>query len=67
MARPGAAPRWFLSGGVPERSAAPRRSRVDFGHTVGTLAMRLQAGSIHQYLLYMGLALVVLLWLGYHA
>ena len=36
-------------------------------HLAGTFAMRLQAGSIHQYLLYMGLALVVLLWLGYHA
>jgi hydrogenase-4 component B len=33
--------------------------------TAGTLVMRLQAGSIHQYLLYMALALAVLLWLGY--
>jgi hydrogenase-4 component B len=31
----------------------------------GALLMRLQAGSIHQYLLYMALALGVLLWLGY--
>jgi hypothetical protein len=31
----------------------------------GTFVMRLQAGSIHQYLLYMALALVFLLWLGY--
>jgi hypothetical protein len=34
-------------------------------HTAGTLLMRLQAGSIHQYLLFMLLALGVLLWLGY--
>ena len=34
---------------------------------VGTLAMRLQAGSIHQYLLYMALALGALLWLGYRS
>jgi hydrogenase-4 component B len=34
-------------------------------HAAGTLVMRLQAGSIHQYLLYMGLALAALLWLGY--
>jgi len=33
----------------------------------GTLAMRLQAGSIHQYLLYMALALGALLWLGYRS
>src|SRR5262249_58220720 len=32
-----------------------------------TLVMRLQAGSIHQYLLYIGLALALLLWLGYRA
>jgi hydrogenase-4 component B len=30
-----------------------------------TVVMRLQAGSIHQYLLYMGVALALLLWLGY--
>jgi hydrogenase-4 component B len=30
----------------------------------GMLLMRLQAGSIHQYLLYMLLALIVLLWMG---
>jgi hydrogenase-4 component B len=34
-------------------------------HVAGTFAMRLQAGSIHRYLLYMGVALAVLLWLGY--
>lgn len=33
----------------------------------GTLVMRLQAGSIHQYLLYMALALGALLWLGYRS
>jgi hydrogenase-4 component B len=32
-----------------------------------TVVMRLQAGSIHQYLLYMGVALALLLWLGYRA
>jgi hypothetical protein len=36
-----------------------------FQHVAGTFVMRLQAGSIHQYLVYMGLALVLLLWLGY--
>jgi hydrogenase-4 component B len=34
-------------------------------HAAGTLLMRLQAGSIHQYLLFMLLALGILLWLGY--
>lgn len=34
-------------------------------HTAGTVLMRLQAGSIHQYLLFMVLALALLLWLGY--
>ena len=33
----------------------------------GTLVMRLQAGSIHQYLVYMVLALGLLLWLGYRS
>ena len=33
--------------------------------SAGGLLMRLQAGSIHQYLLYIGLALALLLWLGY--
>jgi hydrogenase-4 component B len=32
-----------------------------------TVVMRLQAGSIHQYLLYMAVALGLLLWLGYRA
>jgi hydrogenase-4 component B len=36
-----------------------------FQQAAGTFVMRLQAGSIHQYLLYMALALVFLLWLGY--
>jgi hypothetical protein len=31
------------------------------------VVMRLQAGSIHQYLLYIGLALAFLLWMGYRA
>jgi hydrogenase-4 component B len=35
-------------------------------HAAGTLLMRLQAGSIHQYLLFMLLALGLLLWLGNH-
>jgi hypothetical protein len=31
----------------------------------GTFVMRLQAGSIHQYLLYIVLAFALLLWMGY--
>jgi hypothetical protein len=38
-----------------------------FQRAAGTLVMRLQAGSIHQYLLYMGVAFVLLLWLGYRS
>jgi hypothetical protein len=34
-------------------------------HFSTTLVARLQAGSIHQYLLSMALALLLLLWLGY--